>query len=46
MAAGLDWQAIAAIYEAALERRLLASARSGDSYAQADFGRIHHELGR
>ena len=46
VSAGLEWQVIAAIDEAALERRLLASARSGDSYAQADFGRIHQKLGR
>ena len=46
VAAGLDWQAIAAMDEAALERRLLASPRPGDSYAQADYGRIHQELGR
>ena len=46
VAAGLDWQAIAAMDEATLERRLLASPRPGDSYAQADYGRIHQELGR
>ena len=46
VAAGLDWQAIAAMDEAALERRLLASPRPGDTYAQADYGRIHQELGR
>ena len=46
VAAGLNWQAIEAMDEAALERRLLASPRPGDSYAQADYGRIHQELGR
>ena len=46
VAAGLDWQAIAAMDEATLERRLLASPRPGDTYAQADYGRIHQELGR
>jgi transposase len=46
VAAGLNWQAIAAMDEAELERRLLASPRPGDTYAQADHGRIHQELGR
>ena len=46
VAAGLDWQAIAAMDEATLERRLLASPRPSDIYAQADYGRIHQELGR
>lgn len=32
--------------EAALERRLLTSSRPSPSYAQADFGRLHQELGR
>lgn len=46
VAAGLDAQAIAAMDEATLERRLLASPRPSDTYAQADYGRIHQELGR
>jgi len=46
VAAALDWQAIAAMDEATLERRLLGSARSSDTYAQANYGRIHQELGR
>ena len=46
VAATLDWAAIAAMDEATLERRLLASPRPSDSYAQADFGRIHQELAR
>ena len=46
VAAGLDWQAIAVMDEATLERRLLASPRPSDIYAQADYGRIHQELAR
>ena len=46
VAAGLDWAAISALDEAALERRLLASSRASGTYAQADFGRLHQELGR
>ena len=46
VAAALDWPAIAAMDEAALERRLLALPRPSDIYAQADYGRIHQELGR
>ena len=46
VAAALDWQAIAAMDEATLERRLLASPRPSDRYAQADYGRIHQELAR
>ena len=46
VAAGLDWQAIAAMDVAALERRLLAAPRPSDTYAQADYGCIHQELGR
>jgi transposase len=46
VAAGLDWQAIAAMDEATLERRLLASPRPSDTYAQPDYGRIHQELAR
>lgn len=46
IAAGLDWQAMAAMDEATLERRLLASPRPSDIYAQADYGRIHQELAR
>ena len=44
--AGLDWVAISAMDEAALERRLLACSRPSQTYAQADFGRLHQELGR
>jgi transposase len=46
VAAGLDWPAVSAMDEATLERRLLASPRPSDIYAQADFGRMHQELGR
>ena len=46
IAARLDWQAIAAMDEATLERRLLASPRPSDTYAQPDYGRIHQELTR
>lgn len=46
VAAGLDWPAIVAMDEAALERRLLASPRASDTYAPADYGRIHQELAR
>lgn len=46
IAAGLDGQAIAAMDEVTLERRLLASPRPSDIYAQPDYGRIHQELGR
>ena len=51
VAAGLDWPAIsaldeAALDEAALERRQLASSHASQTYAQADFGRLHQELGR
>jgi predicted transcriptional regulator len=46
VAAGLDWPAIAAMDEATLERRLLASPRPSDLYAQPDYGRIHQELAR
>jgi len=46
VAAALDWQAISAMSDATLERRLLASPSPSDTYAQADYGRIHQELGR
>jgi transposase len=46
VAAALDWQAIATMDEATLERRLLPSPRPSDTYAQPDFGRIHQELAR
>ena len=39
VAAGLNWQAIAAMDEAELERRLLASPRPGDTYAKYRPGR-------
>jgi transposase len=32
--------------EATLERRPQTSPRPSDTYAQADYGRIHQELGR
>ena len=44
--AGLDWAAISAMDEAALERCLLASSGPSTTHAQADYGRIHQELGR
>ena len=46
-AAGLDWPAICALEESALERRLFAKPEpilSG--YAVPDYGRIHHEMHR
>ncbi len=46
VAAGLNWKALEAMDEATLERRLLASPRPSDTYAQADYGRIHQELAR
>ena len=46
VAAGLDWNAIEAMDEATLERRLLASPGPSDTYAQVDYGRIHQELAR
>lgn len=44
--ASLDWPTVAALDEATLERRLLASPRPSDNYALADFARMHQELGR
>ena len=46
VAAGLDWPAVAAMSEPKLEKRLMASPRPSATYAQADFGRMHQELGR
>jgi transposase len=46
VAAGLDATSLAALDEAGLERRLLASPRPSETHAQADYGRIHQELGR
>ena len=46
VAAGLDWAAIAAMDEATLERRILASPRPSDTYARPDYGRLHQELAR
>ena len=46
MAAGLNWKAIEAMDETTLERRLLASPQTRQTYAQTDFGHIHQELGR
>ena len=37
VAARLDWQAIAAMDEATLERRLLASPRPSDTYAPVSY---------
>ncbi len=46
-AAGLDWPAICALDETALEQRLLAKpAPPLSAYAVPDYGRIHHELRR
>lgn len=46
MATGLNWEAISAMDEATLERRLLASPSTQQIYAQADYGYIHQELSR
>jgi transposase len=46
VAAGLDTAAIATMDEAALERRLLSAPRPSDTYAKADYARIHQELAR
>ncbi|MFM9428606.1 transposase [Variovorax sp. GrIS 2.14] len=46
VAAGLDAASLAALDEAGLERRLLSSPRPSETYAQADYGRIHQESGR
>ena len=46
VAAGLDGAALALMDEAGLERRLLALPRPSGTYAQADFGQVHQELGR
>jgi transposase len=46
IAAGLNWQTIADMDEATLERRLLTSPSIRQTYAQTDFGHIHHELSR
>jgi len=46
VAAGLDWPAVQALDEAALERRLLAASQPATSYARPDYGRIHQELRR
>ena len=46
VAAGLDATALAAFDEAGLERRLPASLRPSETNGQADYGRIHQELGR
>jgi hypothetical protein len=46
VAAGLNWKAIEAMDEATLERRLLASPQTRQTYAQTDFGHIHQELSR
>ena len=46
VAAGLDWPAVQAMDEAALERRLLSAAQQVPTYARPDYGRIHQELRR
>ena len=46
VAAGLDWPAVQAMDEAALERRLLSAAQPAPTYARPDYGRIHQELRR
>ncbi len=45
-AAGLDWGAVQAMDEAALERRLLAGSQAARDYVQPDYGRLHQELRR
>ena len=45
-AAALDWPAVQALDEAALERRLLSAGQAPLRYAQPDYGRIHQELRR
>lgn len=45
-AAGLDWQAVATLDEAALEQRLLARPAKPSAYVPPDYGRIHQELRR
>jgi hypothetical protein len=45
-AAGLDWPAVQAMDEAALERRLLSESLPVVSYVRPDYGRIHQELRR
>jgi len=45
-AAGLEWDAVLGMDEAALERRLLAGSRKVRDYVQPDYGRLHQELRR
>jgi len=45
-AAGLDWRAISALDEAALEQRLLARPAKRTNHVMPDYGRIHQELRR
>ncbi len=45
-AAGLDWGAVQAMDEAALERRLLAGSQAARDYVQPDYGCLHQELRR
>jgi transposase len=45
-AAGLDWQATAALDESALERRLLGRSELEIRVVEADFARVHVELRR
>ncbi len=45
-AAGLDWQATNDLDEASLERRLLGHTAAETRVVQADFARVHIELGR
>lgn len=44
--AGLDWQAVREMDEAALERRLLGRPERQPDFAMPDYGRIHQELRR
>jgi len=45
-AGGLDWQTVAGLGEAELERRLLGRSAKGARVVERDFGRIHAELRR
>ena len=44
--AGLDWQTVCLLDEAALEQRLLVRPERPSAYAVPDYGRIHHEMRR
>ncbi len=45
-AAGLDWAAVQAMDETALQRRLLVAPERPRNQVQPDYGRLHHELRR